>query len=102
MEPKGIKIVKCLIGSNLICLAVLETMSPGRQCRRQCFCHLLFVSVRVIHVPRGRLSVARLHEHIPSDPAHYRPIQQHWSLPTWASLQADLLGPRLGLTEHSH
>lgn len=95
-------IVKSLIEGNLIHLAVLETKSPGRQCLRQCFCHLLFVSVRVIHVPRARLSVARLHEHIPSDPAHYQPIQQHWSLLTWASLQADLPGPRLGLTQHSH
>lgn len=74
--------VKYLIGDNLIHLAELETRSPGRQCLEQCFCHLLFVSVRLIHVPRGRLSVARLHEHIPSDPGHYRPIQQHWSLLT--------------------
>lgn len=94
--------VKYLIGDNLIHLAVLETRSPGRRCLKQCFCHLLFVSVRLIHVPRGRLSVARLHEHIPSDPGHYRPIQQHWSLLTWVSLWADLLGPRLGLTQHSH
>lgn len=78
--------VKSLIGGNLIHLAELETRSPGRQCSRQCFCHLLFVSVKVIHVPRGWLSVARLHEHIPSDPGHYRPIQQHGSLLTWASL----------------
>lgn len=96
------RIVKTLIAGNLIHLAVVETRSPGRQCLKHCFCHLLFVSVKVILVPRGRLSVARLHEHIPSDPAHYRPIQQHWSLLTWASLRADLLGPRLGLTQHSH
>lgn len=94
--------VKYLIGDNLIHLAGLETRSPGRQCSKQCFCHLLFVSVRLIHVPRGRLSVARLHEHIPSDPGHYRPIQQHWSLLTRVSLWADLLGPRRGLTQHSH
>lgn len=102
-KPRGgNNVVKYLIGDDLIHLAVLETRSPGRRCLKQCFCRLLFLSVRVIHVPRGRLSVARLHEHIPSDPGHYGPIQQQWSLLTCVSPWPNLLGSRLSLTQHSH
>lgn len=66
--------VKSLIGGNLIHLVVLETGSPGRRGLRQSVCHLLFVSDRVIHAPRGLLSVAKLHDPIPSDPALYGPV----------------------------
>lgn len=38
-------------------------------------CHLLFVSVRIIHAPRGLLSVARLHDPIPSNLTLYGPVQ---------------------------
>ena len=84
------EMVKSLIAGNLIHLVVLETASPGRQSLGLHVCHPLFVFVGVIHVPRGRLSVASLHDHIPSDPGHYGSIQQHWSLLTWVSLLASL------------
>lgn len=98
---RGKRVVKYLIGDNLIHLLVLETRSPARQRLKRFFCHLLFVSVRVIRVPRGRLSVARLHENIPSDPGHYQPIQRQRSLLTCVSPRSNLLGPRLSLTQLS-
>lgn len=97
----GKRVVKYLIGDNLIHLLVLETRSPERRRSKRCFCHLLFVSLRVILIPRGRLSVERLHENIPSDPGHYRPIQQQRSLLTCVSPRPNLLGPRLSLTQRS-
>lgn len=69
------KMVKSLIEGNLIHLVVLETGSPGRQGLRQSVCHLLFVFVSVIHALVQRLlSIARLHDPIPSDPTLYGPF----------------------------
>lgn len=93
-NPKGERVVKYLIGDNLIHLLVSETRSPERRRWERRFCRLLFVSLRVIPLPRGRLSVERLHENIPSDPGHYGPIQQQPSLLPPVSPWLNLLGPQ--------
>lgn len=47
------RIVKSLIGGNLIHLAVLETRSPRRQCLRQCFLSSSFCISQSNSCPQG-------------------------------------------------
>lgn len=62
-------------------------------------CHLLIVPVRIIHASRDRLSVARLHDHIFADLAHYGSILSLLKEP--GSRRARDCGIKLGLKDYN-